>query len=226
MSDHDGEEKRAQRIRFWKDRADLLIQMALTMVTTLLLWFILRNFSWFQRLEEHYGYLPICVLCLVVVIPFQYFYRRKHYLAVSQTYSADLRQGRVKRMSLASRFAVILVALGLVVAGSFTQGPDGTFCLLLGVPAFFLLTGAELGAILRPGNSVLGDPHDELLNFFKARMLQAGYTTAMLSVSALFLVSLFTPKYVGVLLPVVLTISLLAPAIVYVRLDRQAGTDE
>jgi len=72
----------------------------------------------------------------------------------------------------------------------------------------------------------LGDPHDELLNFFKARMLQAGYTTAMLSVSALFLVSLFTPKYVGVLLPVVLTISLLAPAIVYVRLDRQAGTDE
>jgi hypothetical protein len=226
MSDNHGEEKRAQRIRSWKDRADLLIQMALTVVITLLLWFILRNFSWFQGLEQHHGYLPFCLLCLVVVIPFQHFYRRKHYVAERQAYSADLRQGRVKRGSLASRYAVILVALGLVVAGLLIQGPDGTFCLLLGVPAFFLLTGAELVTILRPGNSVLGDPHDELLNFFKARMLQAGYTTAMLSVSALFLVSLFTPKYVGVLLPVVLTVSLLAPAIVYVRLDRQAGTDE
>src|SRR5271165_3906496 len=66
----------------------------------------------------------------VVVIPFQHFYRRKHYVAERQTYSADLRQGRVKRGSLASRYAVILVALGLVVAGLLIQGSDGAFCLL------------------------------------------------------------------------------------------------
>src|SRR5271165_3359217 len=130
MSDNHGEEKRAQRIRDWKDRGDFLVQMALTMVTTLLLWFILRNFSWFLKFEEQHGYLPVCVLCLVVVIPFQHFYRRKHYVAKRQTYSADLRQGRVKRGSLASRYAVILVALGLVVAGLLIQGSDGAFCLL------------------------------------------------------------------------------------------------
>ena len=226
MSDEHSEDKGAQRIRFWKDGAVGLIEIALVIAGSLLLRFILSHFSWFQKLEEHHRFWTELVPIWLVVIPFLYFFRRKHRLAENQAYSEDLRQGRVKRMSLVSRCVVILFTLGLVVTGSLMQGPDGTFYLLLGVPAFFLFAGAELVLILRPGNSVLGDPHDELLNFFKARMLQAGYTTALLSVSALYLCSLFSTKYVGVLLPVVLTVSLLAPGFVYVRLDRQAGADE
>ena len=169
MSDEHSEDKGAQRIRFWKDGAVGLIEIALVIAGSLLLRFILSHFSWFQKLEEHHRFWTELVPIWLVVIPFLYFFRRKHRLAENQAYSEDLRQGRVKRMSLVSRCVVILFTLGLVVTGSLMQGPDGTFYLLLGVPAFFLFAGAELVMILRPGNSVLGGPHDELLNFFKAQ---------------------------------------------------------
>jgi hypothetical protein len=226
MSDEDTKEEGAQRIHFWKTSAVTLIEFALIIAASILLRFILTHFLWFQSLEERHAFWAQLVPVWVVVLPCLYLFRRKQRLAETQAYREDLRLGRMRRMSLASRCAVILMALGLVVTGSLIRGPDGTLCLLLGVPVFFLFAGAELAMILRPGNSVLGDPHDELLNFFKARTLQAGYTTAMLSISILYLVSLFTTKYVGVLLPVVLSISLLAPAFVYRRLDRQAGVDE
>jgi hypothetical protein len=218
--------KKAHNGFAFKDGAVTLIEYALIIAASILLRFILTHFSWFQSLEERHGFWAQLVPVWIVVFPFLYFFQRKQRLAEMQAYREDLRQGRLRRMSLASRCAVILIALGLVVTGSLIQGPDGTLCLLLGVPVFFLFAAAELAMILRPGNSVSGNPHDELLNFFKARMLQAGYTSAMLSISAVYLLSLFTTKYVGVLLPVVLSVSLLAPAFVYRRLDRQAGEDD
>src|SRR5271168_2325724 len=174
MSDEHTEEKGAQRIRFWKDSGVQLIEMALYLAIVWLLWFILSRFSYFQH---HFLWAYLLPPLVVLNLCWRYFYRRKHRLAEEQAYREDLRQGRLKRMSLASRCAVILFALGVVVTGSLIQGPDGTFYLLLGVPAFFILAVAELVTILRPGNAVAGNPHDELLNFFKTRMLQAGYIT-------------------------------------------------
>ena len=73
---------------------------------------------------------------------------------------------------------------------------------------------------------MLTDRHDELLAFFRARTLQVGYSVAILSLVTVYLVSLFASQYVSVLLPIVLTISLLAPSLFYNRLDRRAETDE
>jgi len=64
------------------------------------------------------------------------------------------------------------------------------------------------------------------LRFFMARTLQMGYSIAILSLLTLYLISLFASRYVGVLLPIVLTISLLSPSFLYSRLDRRAAIDE
>jgi len=53
-----------------------------------------------------------------------------------------------------------------------------------------------------------------------------GYSIAILSLLTLYLISLFASRYVGVLLPIVLTISLLSPSFLYSRLDRRAAIDE
>jgi hypothetical protein len=83
----------------------------------------------------------------------------------------------------------------------------------------------ELNIVLHPGDSFMPNPHDELLTFFKGRMLQAGYITAVLALACVYVVSLFAARYLTVLLPVVLTASLLVPGLVYRRLDRRADAD-
>jgi hypothetical protein len=118
----------------------------------------------------------------------------------------------------------MLTSLSMVVGGSLAE--DGTPFLMLGGPVLLLFAVEELNIILRPGNSVLTNPRDELLVFFKARSLQVGYSIAILSMAILYFVSLFATRYVGALLPVGLTITLLAPSLFYSRLDRRAGADE
>jgi len=120
----------------------------------------------------------------------------------------------------------MLIALTLVVASAFIQNSYGRACLLLGVPVLMLFAMEELIIILRPGNFVFPDPHDELLAFFRARTLQVGYSIAILSLATLYLVSLFAPRYLAPLLPIMLVISLLAPSFFYSRLDRRAGANE
>lgn len=61
--------------------------------------------------------------------------------------------------------------------------------------------------------------------FFRARMLKAGPVTATAALVGLYLTSGFATQYVGFLLPIVLTVSLLVPVLVYHRLDRQVETD-
>jgi hypothetical protein len=82
----------------------------------------------------------------------------------------------------------------------------------------------ELSTVLRPGDSVLPDPRDELLLFCRARMLKAGYVTAIVALAGLYLTSLFASQYIGLLIPIVLTVSLLVPALVYRRFDQQADS--
>jgi hypothetical protein len=79
--------------------------------------------------------------------------------------------------------------------------------------------------IVHPGETELPDPRDELLAFFKARMLQAGYVASIAALVVLYLTYLFAPMYVGLLLPTVLASCLLIPSLVYNRLDYQAGSD-
>jgi len=200
--------------------------MALVTATAMLIHFALVYFSWFQRFEERHGIWASILLSWVGFMLVIHFFRRKQRLNEQAAYRMDLRQGRVARMSLASRCAVMLIALTLVVAGAFIQNSYARACLLIGVPVLMLFAMEELIIILRPGNFVFPDPYDELLAFFRARALQVGYSIAILSLATLYLVSLFATRYLGLLLPTMLTISLLAPSFFYSRLDRRAGANE
>jgi hypothetical protein len=72
-------------------------------------------------------------------------------------------------MSFVSRCVVLLVSLGTVIAGIFIGSKVGPLLLLFGVPALLLFVVEERNIILRPGNSVVTNPLDERLAFFKGR---------------------------------------------------------
>src|SRR5580698_161274 len=171
MGTRHGEGRGAQQGSFWRQSAVGLVELALITVTVVLVQFTLAHFTGFQKFEERHGFwaylLPISLVVLVT-----HFFRRKQRLEELTAYRNDLRAGRVARMSLASRCAVMLIALVLAIAGPIIQGPYGTTCLLIGVPTLMLFALEELVIILRPGSFVFPDPHDELLAFFRARTLQ------------------------------------------------------
>lgn len=137
----------------------------------------------------------------------------------------DLLAGRIKRMPLAARCAAFLVMITLVSLGHLVREPFGTRLLAVAVPTFLLVALAELLMILQPGDSMLPDPHDELLSFFREQMLKAGFVTAILSLAILYISSLFAPEHLALFIPIALTICLLVPAFVYRRLDRRAESD-
>lgn len=184
----------------------------------------------FEAFEaRHGGYmLDVSVYNAVWIVGqsiYLYLFRRKQMAAESAAFRDDLRHGRVKRMSFAARWLFILFTLGLVVLGWIAPEPHRRYILAVGLPLFLLFCAIELNFIVHPGEAVFPNPRDELLTFFKARMLQAGYITSIAALVVLYLTYIFTPMYVGLLLPAILTVCLLVPTLVYIRLDRQAGSD-
>ena len=225
MSDHHPEPTQSRFTLSWDHPASQLILLVLMIAVGLLARLGLEQFAWFQEFEEQHGFWML-VLFGWATIPLLYVFRRKRRLTDQLRFRDDLRRGRVMRMSLASRCVVMLVSLGLVVTGSLVSGKDGGTFLLFGVPVLLLMAIEELNIILRPGDVVtIGNRHDELLAYFKARTLQVGYSIAIFSMAALCLISLFASKYTSVLLPIALCVSLLAPSLFYSRLDRQSGAD-
>jgi hypothetical protein len=223
MSDEHTDHEHSQRRVTWDHPISILIAVALMMLFGALVQFSFAHLSWFERFEERHGFWTQLLLGWVT-LPIIFIFRRRQRIQDQLRFRQDFRAGRVKRMSLATRCAVMLTSLSMVVGGSLAE--DGTPFLMLGGPVLLLFAVEELNIILRPGNSVLTNPRDELLAFFKARSLQVGYSIAILSMAVLCFVSLFATRYVGALLPVGLTISLLAPSLFYSRLDRRAGADE
>jgi hypothetical protein len=181
------------------------------------------NLLGIEAFEVHHGVWPeIAILCGALIgleAVYLLIFRRSEQLTEFASLKEALLQGRVQRMSLATRCIFLLGALALVSLGWF---PIGTRILALAVPLFLLFAAVELNFIIYPGETLHPDPHDELLLFFRARMLKVGYVTAILALTALYVASLFASPYMGLLVPVALTISLLVPAFVYRRLDRQA----
>jgi hypothetical protein len=181
------------------------------------------NLLGIEAFEVHHGVWPeVAILCgalIVLEAVYLRIFRRSEQLAEFASLREALLQGRVQRMSLATRCIFLLGALALVSVGWF---PIGTRILALAVPLFLLFAAVELNFIIYPGETLHPDPHDELLLFFRARMLKVGYVTAIVALTALYVASLFASPYMGLLLPIALTISLLVPAFVYRRLDLQA----
>jgi hypothetical protein len=180
--------------------------------------------------EERHGDWPEMLLMLALLIAAKTLYLR---IFRQSTLGVELKatkqlvaQGRVKRPPLSVRSVFLLGTLALVSLGWYAPEPHGGRILAIAIPLFLLFAAIEFSAVVRPGDSVLPDPRDELLLFFRARMLKMGYVTAILALISLYLVSLFANTYVSLLLPFVLTISLLTPAFLYSRLNRQAGPDE
>lgn len=228
MSDENGEKRTAPHGRYWRDIGFAWLTLALcTAASWVLRFVVLARFEWFVRFDASHRFWAELIPIWVAVFTVGYLFRRNARVAEHVAFVEDLREGRVKRMSLPSRSGVMLVCLGLVITGSLLQGPYAKVCIVLGVPVLLLFAVEELNIILRPGDTVsLTDQRDELLAFFKGRTLQLGYSIAILSLLTLYLASLLASQYVRVLLPILLTISLLAPSFLYHRLDRLAGADE
>jgi len=184
----------------------------------------------FQSFEERHGGYNFDVGAFFVIwiigkSLYLYFFRRGRGAAERAALRDALRHGRVKRMPLAARWLFILSFLGLVILGWSAPPPHRTSILVLGVPLFLLFCAVELNLVVHPGETLLPDPRDELLAFFKSRMMQAGYVAAIAALAALYLAYLFAPAYIGLLLPLVLAACLLVPSLVYIRLDRRAAAD-
>jgi hypothetical protein len=113
----------------------------------------------------------------------------------------------------------------MVSVGSLYRDIYGPRLLVVAVPLFVIIVLLELHSVVFPGESIIPNIEDELLVFFRSRMLQVGYVTAIISLATLYVVSLFVPTYAVLLIPIVLTVSLVAPGLLYRRLDRQAETD-
>ena len=184
------------------------------------------NLPGIEAFEVHHGVWPeVAILSGVLMVltalkeVYLGIFRRSEQRAEFASLKEALLQGRVQRMSMAARCIFLLGALALVSVGWF---PIGTRILAIAVPLFLLFAAVELTCIIYPGETLHPDPHDELLLFFRARMLKVGYVTAILALTALYVASLFASPYMGLLLPIALTVSLLVPAFVYRRLDRQA----
>jgi hypothetical protein len=222
----DGGQSRQDHWRGWSRWAN-------TAGTAVAIWLVMyfKPFAYlfglqaFERRHGHWAEISILLAVLIVSKAiYLWGFRRSEQLAELAAVKDDLRQGRLKRMPLAARCAFLLATLGLVCIGWYAPEPHSTKILALAVPLFLLFAAMELSTVLRPGDLVLPNPRDELLMFFRARMLKAGYVTAIAALVGLYLTSLFATQYVGLLLPIVLTVSLLVPALVYHRLDQQAET--
>ncbi|HEX5418570.1 MAG TPA: hypothetical protein VFY39_01090 [Gammaproteobacteria bacterium] len=183
----------------------------------------------FEAFEQRRGHWPelLILLALWISLKETYYriYRRDERRAETAAIKEDLLHGRIKRPPLWVRSLLLLAMLVLVCLGAFAGAHGDSQILVVTVPLFLLFALVELNIVLHPGDAMLPDARDELLAFFKARMLQAGYVTAVLALAGVYVVSLFAPKYLAWLLPILLTVTLLVPGLVYRRLDRQADAD-
>ena len=230
------EKHRDMPTRAWPQRRKLTLARSLELLALAVAIGLAAGYTPFARVfgfegfEQRHGIWPEFVIVAVgsslIRSLYTFLFRREQQRAEQAAWREAIVQGRLKRMSLAGRSVLLLLAVALVVGGSLMPSPDGPRLLVIGVPMLLLLAAAELATVLYPGDAVMPDPHDELLMFFKSRMLAVGYTVAVLSLAVLYVVSLFAARYVETLLPVVLALSVLVPGLVYRRLDRRAGADE
>ena len=223
----DGDQSQRKHRRRWTTWSE-------TAGTTAAIWLVIyfRPFTSLFGLEsferQHGTWVEVAILCAALIVSktvYLWGFRRRAQLAELAIVKTNLRQGRISRMSLAARCTLLLLALGLVIIGWYAPIPYGPHILAVSAPLFLVFATVELNLVLHPGEALIADPQDELLMFFRARMLKVGYTTAIAAVVVLYLVSLLAPAYVGLLIPIALTVSLIVPSFVYRRLDRQAGTD-
>jgi hypothetical protein len=214
--------------RRWTPRAALEIGVEVGVFVALVSYSPLARLG-LADFEARHGLWPEILvagaLLVLAKVAYLRFFRREEVHAELAALRADIVSGRLKRMPLGARCGALLLALALVIGGSL-MGPAGKALLVIGVPMFLLFAASELNILLHPGDSLMPDAKDELLMFFKARTLQVGYATAILSLAVLYIVSLFGTRYMGLLVAMVLALSLLVPAFAYRRLDRQAGLDE
>jgi hypothetical protein len=180
--------------------------------------------------ERMYGaWLEVAIFCAAWALAktiYLFGFRRNEQRLEMAAIKEEVRSGRMKRMPLLTRAALLIGMLALLGLGSRATEPYRSQILHFAVPLFLILAGIELDHILRPGNSELPYPKDELVMFFRARMLTAGYVTAILALAGIYVVSLLSLQYIAYLLPVGITLSLLVPAYLYCRLDRSAGVNE
>lgn len=186
---------------------------------------ILRQFDWFQRFSSAHDFLASLVP-MVVFLPLFLFVGRKSRHQAHRAFSDALRRNQVKRASLSSRACVFLIALLLIAFALSHERHERAAFLFVGATLLGLSALYELNVLLRPGDTVTPDPHDELLVYMRARTLRFGYAISVLSLLTLSVIALFAIQYVSMAVPVALALSLLLPSMFFSRIDRRADIDE
>ncbi|MGH8290079.1 MAG: helix-turn-helix transcriptional regulator [Steroidobacteraceae bacterium] len=80
--------------------------------------------------------------------------------------------GRMKRVWLTARWLFILCTLAMVILGWTVPERHRMDILAISVPLFLLFCAVELNFIVHSGETLLSDRRDELLAFFRSRMLR------------------------------------------------------
>ncbi len=152
-------------------------------------------------------------------------YRRNQSRADKEQLRADLLNGRLKRISFGSRVFGLLGCLTLVVCGETFRHAGrttDTTLLLLAWMAFLFFILQETVMLIKPGESLLPDPNDELLAFLRGRALAVGFAAAILGLVAMSLLALLRSDLLALVMPVCLTVSVLVPAWRLHRLEKEA----
>ena len=138
---------------------------------------------------------------------------------------ADLLAGRVLRMPFAARVGVLLgsmvLVLGVVALRRSGHAVEPGMVAIAWV-VFLTAVLHETACLMLPGASVLPDPRDELMAFFRGRVLMAGFAAAIASLALVSLLAVFLPAAMVAALPVCLAASVLIPAWLLRRLEREA----
>jgi hypothetical protein len=225
MSDRRESDPSIQHDSLWRSGFRQVADVAPIVISVWLLNSVLQHYELYQTLRENHGFMTGIATALAALIPYYYLSRRRRQTERA-AFAAALRQGQITRTSLASRSVVLLVTLCLVVAGLQLKSPSGPILLLLGVPTLLLFAIEELNIVLRPGKTVSLRPSDELTVYFRGKSLLIGYAVTVVLLMVVFVVSLFATRYVVILLPAALIISLLIPSFIYSRLDIHADANE
>ena len=152
-------------------------------------------------------------------------FRKEQRNAERERLRADLLNGRILRMPFAARIGGLLVSLVLAFGGALLRQvghavEPSMFWIVWAAFLFFVLQ--ETACLLAPGEALLPDPNDELLAFFRGRVLKAGFSAAVASLATVSLLACFLPVAVAPALPVCLAASVLLPACLLRRFEHEA----
>jgi|GEM_PF-4636664 len=179
----------------------------------------------FRTYEIRYGSWPEYLIYVGLEVGYTLTWGRKTLIADTRETRKKLLRGELSPPPFPVRMTFLLGSLAILIVATLDHFHPRTHSpafLPLALALFGLFALIELNMLIFPNDTLLHDPHDELQNFFQSRSLKFGYTTAIATLTTLFLTTLYRPAWTPFAALLGLTIALIIPATTYHRMNRQA----